>query len=273
MSNITFITHLRYDHDDRIKNLQTVINFYSTNFPEAHFIFVEDDVNHNDKFDSIEWPKKRTSFFLIKNAGYYYRTRALNYGILEAKTPIVVSLDTDCIVSINSFNRCVNELLNDATVAWPYNGFFIDTSHYLHDRFIQNSYSYDYLLNLLPDVGTLQLGYNYGEFSVRCTNTIHQSVGGIVMFNRDRFLEMGGYNERFVCWGAEDNELVHRCDILKHKKYRVSDLDAVCFHLYHRSATRNQHPFYQSNFDEANKVASMSKEELTSYIKTWKHLK
>jgi len=270
--DVTFITHLRYDHDDRIKNLQTILDYYSSNFPESSFIFVEDDVQHNVKFDTIKWPKGKTSFFLIKNNSFYYRTRALNYGIKKAKTSIVVSLDTDCIVPVASFKKCVKALLDDATMAWPYNGFFIDTSHTLHNQFIVKEYNYNSLFDLLPDISTLKLGYQYGDFSIRCTNTDHQSVGGIVMFNKDRFLEMGGYNENFICWGAEDNELYHRCNILEHKQYRDNDLNSVCFHLFHRSAVRNQHPFYQSNFDEANKVVKMSKDELSSYVKTWKHI-
>jgi predicted glycosyltransferase involved in capsule biosynthesis len=270
--NITFVTHLRYDHEDRVKNLQTVLNYYSTNFPESQFIFVEDDVTHNTEFDKIKWPKGRTSFFIIKNNSYYYRTRALNFGIKKAKTPIVVSLDTDCIVPVSSFNKCVSVLLDDVTIAWPYNGFFIDTSHNLHTEFVKKNYDYNFLFGLLPDVTKLQLGHQYGDFSVRCTNTIYEGVGGIVMFNRDRFLEIGGYNENFICWGAEDNELFHRCNIFEHKKYRDTDLNSICFHLFHRNAVRNQHPFYQSNFDEANKVEKMSKKELSNYVKSWKHL-
>ena len=142
----------------------------------------------------------------------------------------------------------------------------------LHNQFIVKEYKYNSLFDLLPDISTRKLGDKYGDFSIRCTNTDHQSVGGIVMFNKDRFLEMGGYNENFICWGAEDNELYHRCNILEHKQYRDNDLNSVCFHLFHRSAVRNQHPFYQSNFDEANKVVKMSKDELSSYVKTWKHI-
>lgn len=270
--DITFVTHLRYDHEDRINNLQTILDYYSENFPESQFILVEDDTEHHTGFNKIKWPKGRTSFFIIKNNSYYFRTRALNFGIKKAKTSIVVSLDTDCIVPVNSFNKCVSALLDDITIAWPYNGFFIDTSHNLHTQFKENKLSYDFLFNKLPDVNTLKLSHQYGDFSIRCTNTIYEGVGGIVMFNRDRFLEIGGYNENFVCWGAEDNELFHRCNILDHKKYRDTDLNSVCFHLFHRNAVRNQHPFYQSNFDEANKVEKMSKEELTLYVKTWRHL-
>lgn len=271
MSTVTFVTHLRYDHEDRLNNLQTVLNYYSNNYPDAHFIFVEDDSQHRTEFDKIKWPKKRTSFYFIKNDSYYYRTRALNFGIKQASTPIVISLDTDCIVPINSFNKCVDQLLKDATIAWPYNGYFIDVSQRLHNEFINSDYNYNTIYRQMPDVSTLQLGYQYGDFSVRCTNTAYIGVGGIVMFNRDRFIEIGGYNEKFIAWGAEDCEIDKRVSILHHKKYRDESIEAICFHLFHRNAIRNTHPFYQSNFDEAGRVEKMSKQDLQNYIATWKH--
>jgi predicted Zn-dependent peptidase len=90
------------------------------------------------------------------------------------------------------------------------------------------------------------------------------------MFNTERFLQIGAYNEKFICWGAEDNELFTRCKILEHTKFRDTDINSVCFHLFHRNAVRSNHPYYQSNFDEAGRVESMSKEQLLNYIKTWK---
>lgn len=273
--DITFVTHLRYDSHDRLRNLQTVLDYYSLNLPEAKFILVEDDKEHNKAFDQIKWPKSRTQFYFIPNEGYYYRTRALNYGILKATTSIVVSLDTDCIVPISSIEKCTAALLSDATIAWPYNGFFIDTSHALHDHFIKSDLEFNSLKELLPPVSTLQLGYGYsdGNFSIRCTNTVHQSVGGIVMFNRERFLEIGGYNEKFIAWGAEDNELCTRVKTMEHNSFRDDNIDSVCFHLFHNNAIRNNHPYYQSNFDEAAHTGAMTKEELGEYIKTWSHLK
>jgi predicted glycosyltransferase involved in capsule biosynthesis len=271
MSNVTFITHLRYDHEDRLFNLQSILNYYSQNVPGSKFIIVEDDKEHNTNFDKIKWPKG-TTYFFIKNDSYYYRTRALNYGIKHAQTPVVVSLDTDCIVPISSFNKCVDELLKDATIAWPYNGYFIDVVHELHQKFIDTNYNYSVLYDPLPNIEHLKLGHTINNmYNVRCTNTVYLGVGGIVMFNRERFIEVGGYNQKFVAWGAEDNELDKRISILEHKKFRDVSPEAICFHLFHRNALRNTHPFYQSNFNEAHLVEKMSKDELQKYITTWNY--
>jgi predicted glycosyltransferase involved in capsule biosynthesis len=268
--NITFVTHLRYDHDDRLDNLQTIINYYNKYLPESKFIFVEDDALHNPKFDSIKWPKG-TSYFFMKNSGIYYRTKALNIGFKNANTPIVVSMDTDCIVPIESILKCEKALLDDATVAWPYNGYFIDVDFNLKNQFKSLNYKYDILIDNLDGHYEIPLCGQYKHFSVRCTSNPkhHLGTGGIVFFNRERFLNIGGYSEKFIGWGCEDNEIFHRIKILEHKSYRDTDIKSICFHLYHSSAQRAENPFFQANSDEIHKVMKMTKPELLEYIKTW----
>ena len=266
---ITFVTHLRYDHQDRLDNLQCILDFYSFYFPNSRFILVEDDKTHNSAFDKISWPLKKTSFYFIENSGLYYRTRALNYGIKQSKTPIVVSLDTDCLVSPDSIKLCSFNLLNGATIAWPYNGYFVDT----HQQFRDNQFKTEKLFSAfdpyIPNLIKLGVGERYEYFSIRGTNNEPRLVGGIVMFNKENFLRIGGYNENFIAWGAEDEEVVIRCKILNHQCYRDANLNSLLFHLNHHNALRQHHQFYNSNVDELTKVSNMNEIELKSYIETW----
>lgn len=268
--HLTFCTHLRYDNDDRVKNLQTVLNYYSREFPQAKFVLVEDDKEHNNIFEMIKFPKG-TKLMFFKNDSWYYRTYALNVGALNSNTDIIVSLDTDAIVPKESIEKCARHILTNpnCAVAWPYNGYFIDTSYELHNEFIDSGFEFKTFLKYVPSLDKFQLLYRDNNFSVRCHPKKHQSVGGIVMFSRKNFYDMGGYNPKFIAWGAEDNELFDRVKILKYDYFRDEDDYAMCFHLYHQNALRNEHPFYQANFDEAGKVSKMAKEELKSYIKTW----
>ena len=152
-SDATFVTHLRYDHADRVKNLQTILNYYSIHCPGAKFIIVEDDANHNTNFDNVQWPIG-TSYFLIKNKGPWHKTRSLNYGIKQSQTPIVIIMDTDCIVPISSLDKCIHTVKADATMTYPYNGYVIDVSHNIHDQFISSDYNYSILSKQLPAINT-----------------------------------------------------------------------------------------------------------------------
>ena len=252
---ITFVTHLRYDNPDRIENLNTIIKYYSTNLSNVRFV------------------KGKTSFNFVKNDSIYYRTRALNIGIKMAKSDVVVSLDTDCIVPIQSILDCEEALLNGSTVAWPYNGYFIDVSQKLRNQITNSQFNYGDILQQLNGNLNLPLSTTYKDFHVRCTNKEHLGTGGIVMFNRELFIQSGGYNENFIGWGCEDNEIVSRLDMLGHKKYRDTKLESICFHLFHRSAQRAENPFFNSNSVEWHKVKAMIKPELEQYISNWNQFK
>lgn len=266
---ITFVTHLRYDNPDRIENLNTIIRYYSTNIKNCKFIFIEDDKEHNKAFDSVKFIKGSTKFSFVENKSTYYRTRALNIGMKMATTDVVVSLDTDCIVPIDSIFACEEALQNGATVAWPYNGYFIDVGEPLRGQITGSQFNYGDILQRLDGHYKMPLTSVYKQFLVRCTDNDHLGTGGIVMFNRDLFLSIGGYNENFIGWGCEDNEIVARVDILGHKKFRDTNPQAICFHLYHRSAERAENPFFDQNSVEWHKIKAMNKEQLEAHIKTW----
>jgi predicted glycosyltransferase involved in capsule biosynthesis len=270
---ITFVTHLRYDSPDRLKNLETVINYYSSNLLDVKFIFIEDDKEHHKAFDNFPFIKGITSFNFVKNDHTYYRTRALNIGIKMAQSDIVVSLDTDCIVPIDSIKKCAKELRDGATVAWPYNGYFIDTSFETHNLFIRTHYDYNLLLSGLEENYQMPLSSSYKGYHVRCTSSDHLGTGGIVMFNKDLFIKTGGYNENFIGWGCEDNEIVTRLNKLNHKTYRDTNIKSICFHLFHRNAQRAENPFFQHNSNEWDKIKKINKEDLEKYISTWRQFK
>jgi hypothetical protein len=270
---ITFVTHLRYDNPDRIQNLNTIINYYGTNIKNSKFIFVEDDKEHNKAFNSVKFIKNSTKFLFVENNSTYYRTRALNIGMKMATHDVVVSLDTDCIVPINSIMNCYDALMADATVAWPYNGYFIDVGEPLRSEIINSQFNYGDILQRLDGKYKLPLTSVYKQFLVRCTDNDHLGTGGIVMFNRQKFLSIGGYNEKFIGWGCEDNEIVSRIDILNHKKFRDTNAQAICFHLYHRSAERAENPFFEQNSIDWHKIKAMNKDELEKYMETWSWMK
>lgn len=269
---ITFVTHLRYDHPDRIENLNAIIDYYSTNILSSKFIFVEDDKEHNKEFDKVKFLKGHTKFLFVPNEHTYYRTRALNVGIKAADTDVVVSMDTDCLVKPEAIHACVKALTTDetlATVAWPYNGYFLDVMGETRTKILNTTYNFNDIVNDLDGNLNMPLSSSYKNFHVRCTDDKHLGTGGFVMFNRKRFLEAGGYNENFIGWGCEDNELVDRLTKLGHKTFRYSHPDAICFHLYHSSAQRAENPFFNQNSEEWHRVKDMTKEELQKYITMW----
>jgi hypothetical protein len=268
---ITFICHLRLDNDDRLRNLKSILKYYTTNIPNCKFIIVEDDSKHNNDLKFLKEYKNNVKLVFMHNPNLWYKTKALNVGVKYAETEIVCQLDVDCIFNCESIVKCAEFLLSndEYQFAYPYNGYIIDLGFDYYSLFEKSDYSYSKLIELLPPREKLTLGYGDENLIVRCTDTEHQGVGGIAMFKTSYYKKAGGYNEKFFCWGAEDNELIERLEKLGYKNYRITDKDSIGFHLPHRNAIRHNNPFYQYNVDEFNKVKSMNKQDLEKYIASW----
>jgi predicted glycosyltransferase involved in capsule biosynthesis len=267
---ITFICHLRVDNDERLRNLQTILNYYSKYIPDSKFIIVEDDKTHNTKLNSLSWPKN-TKLIFMENKSVWYKTKGLNIAAKHAESDIICQLDVDCIFNTESIIKTRDFLLanEDYQFAYPYNGYIIDLNYNFYRKFESVKYDYNFLLKNLPPINQLTLGYINNDISVRCTSDEHKGVGGIVMFKTDYYKKAGGYNEKFYCWGAEDNEIYERFEKLGYKHYRIHNVESIGFHLPHKNAIRHDNPFYQHNVNEFNKVKSLDKENLKKYISEW----
>lgn len=267
---ITFFAHIRIDCMDRAANLQTVLNYYSKNFPDARFSLVEDDSIHNPILDALKYPKG-TSLNYMQNKGVWYKTAALNYAAAMSQSDIIVQLDIDCIFNHMAIRECVETIEKNPNLhyGFPYNGYVIDVNYDAHKNFIDSEYDYNYFSNSIP-TKDLPLGYSTQNFLVRCTNKDHLGVGGMVVFKKNFFLKNGGYNPRLICWGADDNEIDIRFQKLGLNSTRITRDDAVCYHLPHANAIRFENPYYDQNYAELEKVKTMSSLELKQYISTWK---
>lgn len=62
--------------------------------------------------------------------------------------------------------------------------------------------------------------------------------GGTIAVRRERFFELGGYDEAFVGWGGEDNEFFDRCQALRHLRYGYLPF----VHLWHPPQADKHHP-------------------------------
>lgn len=72
-------------------------------------------------------------------------------------------------------------------------------------------------------------------------NNIMRLRGCNMAFWRKDLITVNGYNEAFASWGHEDSELAYRLIFSGlHKKFLK--MGGVCFHLYHKMASRSGEP-------------------------------
>lgn len=178
-----------------------------------------------------------------------HRTRALNELLKAAQTPFVGIWDTDVVFPAGVMRRAY-DLLQTHDAVYPYSGEFRRYPEPSSEKFAE----------------TLDETWLCREHGYRI-QTNRNMVGGAVMVNRRRYMEMGGENERFIAFAPEDKERFHRLSALG----SVRRIDGPLLHLNHPRGENSKavHEFQKQGADEFAKVAGMNCEQLKEYIASW----
>lgn len=242
LTDVTFVIPTAYDHQDRDDNLNLNLRVLLTDI-KTNIIVGEQGGN---KFEPI----KRKAQYVQFDYPEFHRTRLINEMTKMATTPIVCNLDADCMVAPMQLFRAADMIRNnEADFVYPYQYLFVRVPKKRH-----NLPRYD-----LASVGDIKNGNDTES---------RPSVGGMVMYDRRRFLESGGENETFISYSPEDLERYERFTKLGLSCKRTRG------HLYHldhykgvNSTTKN--PFYDQGVKELTKIREMTKDQLRKYVDSW----
>lgn len=252
---ISFVIPLRVDSMERSFNMDFVLKQLNM-IENAEIFIIEADTMSKYKLKNSS--SKINYSFVYDESVVFHRTKYLNLLLSQVKNPIVGIWDTDVIIDRNQINDAVNSIIKgDAMLSFPYDGDFYTLTDRETDFFLSNCLNSDVVKT---------------DWMFENLSCIRHSVGGAFFVNKKCYQEIGGENEQFIGWGAEDLERVKRCQILGYKIFRAK---GPLFHLYH---PRNINSYYGSdelelkNRQEFLKVCALSNQELLSYINTWKWL-
>lgn len=280
-SDITFLTFVRLDNQERVDNLRAMMAYYRQNCDNYTHIIIEDDSE----------PRAGNKIILTKDDVLVYtfsdtewnKSEGFNKGIKLAKTNILNLIDTDIIIHPKHLLETANILKSDSSAAliYPYNGLFLCAEKELKDVFC-NSLNYDDLIDRVPseftdyagskdrDMSTLTHLLNVDRDGVTVGH--YASKGGCVMARRDNLIRCNGYNPNFIGWGYEDDEMPTRANKLGFGVGRIEGVGKTAWHLHHFDGTgsaKEKQPFYTHNHQVNQFVESSNKEQLQEYIKTW----
>ncbi len=236
---ITYI--IAYKHNpERLKNLRRILEWLLP-FQGLEILIVEQDKNYS-KISELNLRAKHV--FLKNDTGLFNKSWAYNYGCLISNTPILIFGDCDLIMNPNDFVNAI-QLMNKYDCINPYSS----------------------VIDLTPQESMMDIN------SILSINRIGRGdaiddiqkcpmMGGIFIIKKDAFLKMGGSNEDFIEWGAEDTFLdIKVKNFLTY--YEVPNVK--CFHLYHEKAQINQ-KLYERNLNILNHFAKATKEQLQNHI-------
>jgi predicted glycosyltransferase involved in capsule biosynthesis len=234
--NITYV--IAYKHrPDRLLNLRRVLEWLAP-FQGMEIILVE-----QDKESKIAELNLRLKHIFIKSDLPFNKAWAFNVATRYVKTPVIIFGDSDLIMNPSAFINAAN-MLNMYDVVNPYNSVI--------DLTPQES---------MADINSILQINRIGRGDAEDDIQKVPLCGGIIMFKKEKLIEIGGWNEDFIGWGAEDD-----FQSLKVKMYLThTTVPNKCYHLHHEKAKVDM-KLYERNLGILNHFANVNKEQMSNHI-------
>jgi len=232
--SFTYIIGYRHK-PDRLNNLRRVLDWIN-GFMGAEVILIE-----QDKHSKISHLNLKCKHIFLKSKKPYNKSWAFNVATKMAKSNVIVFADSDLVMNPNDFIESL-KMLEKYEMVNPY-------------RSVVDLNQQESGLNLEQMISIDRPGR--GE-------TDHQKVplcGGICIFRKEAINKIGGWNENFIGWGAEDDFVS-----LKVKNYlNWTEMPNRCYHLFHNREVPNMNE-YQRNLNLLNQYNNLSKDDLWKTI-------
>jgi Glycosyltransferase like family 2 len=153
--------------------------------------------------------------------GLFNKSRALNLAVSMSHTDYVTILDVDCVVPDN-FLTNLDGLINDPKYA--------ETKFAHRVRLVPQAYSQRMLSFGLDRID--QFKAKIKGFGIVTEDYLDKVIGcGNFTISRDKYIALGGYDERFVGHGLEDVDFNLRAQYHGIETHLIEDIDLL--HVFH----------------------------------------
>ena len=228
LTDFTFLIPVRIDSQHRIENTNAIVRFIKHQFKTDIFI-LETDIEQR-YFIENDQPDIHYRFIEDQNE-IYNKAYWVNRLISFTSSTFVIVWDTDAIVSKEQINEGINALRSGKSImSLPYDGRVYSVNEPI-SRLFKEKLSFKILSSSIP---VLKLMYGY------------YMTGGIYMVNRNKFIELGGENEKILGWGLEDAERLKRMESFDLSIYYSK---GPLFHLWH---PRGKNSWFANHVIEKN---------------------
>ncbi len=261
LTESTIIIPFFYDFQERLNNVETIIDYISKHF-NSHFIIAEwGPVSYKDKFkfqfsNSITWVYTKSDL-------PFSRTIVTNNAFKYVNTKVIVINDADCFVSPDSYIQAQKMILED--------GF----------KILHPFSSPPGCFNLLPTTVNEFKSNGYDITRVNLKKAKHNpiaGVGGILFIDFETYKFLGFENKYFISYSPEDMERIKRFRRFKLKStdpisevYHNSNnnhFQTPLFHMEHPRTPQStiMHKYFKSNELLMHCIDTMSDKEFSEYL-------
>lgn len=233
----TYIIGYRHSKE-RIINLRRVLSWLCS-FRGIEIIIVEQDRSPKLPTFSIHGYK----YIFIESNMPYNRSWSFNVGLKSSTSEVIVFGDSDLVMDSSEFVKSLN-MINQYECVSPYSS----------------------VLDLDPSESMLSMN-NMTKISRHGRGeTDNQKInlcGGIVIYRKISINKIGGWCERFIGWGGEDNYQEFKTK----KLLSWSESKSKCYHLWHPRTPPDQN-LYKKTMETLNKLMSMSTDDTIKIIRS-----
>jgi hypothetical protein len=261
LSKLSVGFSVKIDSPDRLRNLSLVLRYFQTFFHGYEIIIIE-QAHDEGQCHTLAGPGIR--HVLLKTADCHYKTRNLNVAASLSTRPYLMMCDADTFVPPDALKDAVGRLDEGVAFVSPYNGIFAEVDQ----RLIHSDLDFEELLKVLPHFSkTYDLHPERYDFTLARPlhgNINSDATGGVLLYRKEPFVLIGGWNENFISYGFQDMEMHMRIKRLGYKLEKLSKYN--CYHIPHERTVDSRYNNFQSiNQNEYEKVSTMPVELLAEY--------
>lgn len=253
--DLSIVIPFRLDCPEREENLKTVLRFATEILEGVEIILLESGPKLTaealGEHPNVTYRGEKTDHG-------FHRTRLLNEGIEAlASRRFAASYDADALIYPQAMQTTLDRLRAGCGYAFPFSGRFLNVSGSMREQLIA-----DASLKSFPPAHLESEGRRRREIE----SLGEESVGGVIIFDRDVFRQTGGYHEHFLYWGFEDTELADRLEKFGHQKQHAEGFPLV--HLDHPRSRRSK-DWYAGNRKNkglCRRLGKLKRQEIESMI-------
>src|SRR5579885_3597724 len=201
LKDCSIVIPVRIDFPERLEHVNALLRYFPQFFKNYELIIVEQGKEPQVKSEAV---------LFVQTEEEFSTSQLSNIGAEHVKTPYFCKCDADACIDPRAIFEAFEKLKADSSLSLvlPYNGVSYTVQSPLREELIQS-------LNFrnLPLVQPREsLYFDAPHMILKNSN----SKGLIHHFRTSVFKQLGGYNEEFIGWGYEDDEVLVRFEKLGH---------------------------------------------------------
>jgi predicted glycosyltransferase involved in capsule biosynthesis len=241
---ISVVIPFKNANKERERNLFYTIKYYKKHLPLSKIIVVEQDTDTN--FHSLS--DKPDIHFKIKTDNDFFRkgelfNKGYNLSQTEYNSDYIIFADSDCIIErsiLENIEQYYTYFDNNFVLPYTNKVYYLSKEETI--KFINNNED------------------NVNHNNSKSVEGIRMASGGDIILSAENYYKVGGFDERFKGWGAEDDAFYNKCISLGISVHR---LKADLVHLHHPDFFQN-YDNYGNNLKTYNEI--FTNKDIKEYI-------